>query len=136
MTPDPRTTISRQPSRLGNDSSLNAIRVGSAPIGAGKAGLESAHEPHRRQAADARREGEPGFDRSEVERVVVGRQPQVGGELVAGRDPARLDLLVGDRPVGVGVEILARLEGGDLGLVDDDVEEDAARARPGSPRSG
>ena len=47
-----------------------------------------------------------------------------GRELLAGGASAGVGLGVGDLAVAVGVEVELRLERGDLGLVDDDVEED------------
>ena len=60
-------------------------------------------------------------------------RPSAGCERRRRRPPAGVGLGVGDLAVAVGVEVEACLEGRDLGLVDDDVEEDPVRldADPG-----
>ena len=96
LTSEPRATISRQPRRSRNDPSLNAIRVGSAPIGGGR----SAAKPHTSRIVES--PPAPGGNDSpastvpELERLVVAVKSQVGGQVGAGGEPARLGLLVGD----------------------------------------
>ena len=108
-----------------------------AAIGVGQVDAVLADEPHRGQTTDARRERQAGVGR--------GRGPGATPPTVRSSDGVRpshavdaagVGLGVGDLAVAVGIEGEARLEGRDLRLVDDDVEEDRDPARPGSRRSG
>ena len=73
------------------------------------------------------RECQAGLGQREVRCDAADRQSQRRLETVAGGDPPGIGLLVGDLAVAIGVEVETRLEGRDLGLVDDDVEEDPVR---------
>ncbi len=79
---------------------------------------------------------EPGLDHGERLGGAVDRQRERRRELLAGGASTGVGLGVGDLAVAVGVEVEPCLEGRDLGLVDDDVEEDPVRARPGCRCSG
>ncbi len=80
---------------------------------------------HRREAADTRRERQPRLERLEPQRRTPGRQVDRARDRPASSHPAGVDLVVGHRAVAVEVEALARLERGDLGLVDNDIEQHA-----------
>ena len=86
--------------------------------------LERAHLAHRRQATGAQRERQARFGEAEVERSAIDRQGDRPADLVAGCQATSLDLVVGHGPVPVQIEILTRLEGRDLGVIDHDVEQD------------
>ena len=85
---------------------------------------EAAHDPHRVQPADAGREGQPGLVEDERLPRPVDAQRQARLEGSAGGRAPGVGLGVGDLAVAIGVEAEARLERRDLGLVDDDVEQD------------
>ena len=63
-------------------------------------------------------------------RVAVDAQRERRRERLAGGDAPGVGLGVGDLAVAVGVEVEARLEGRDLRLVDDDVEQDPVGLDP------
>ena len=67
---------------------------------------------------------EAGLDDGEGLGRAVDRQRERRRQLLAGGAATGIGLGVGDLAVAVGVEVEPRLEGGDLGLVDDDVEQD------------
>ena len=116
-------TISRQPSRSANDVSAKST---AAPARERRVerGREPAHDAHRVQATDPGREGQPGLVEGErAPRSVDGQRQARLERRACGRAPG-VGLGVGDLAVAVGVEAEACLEGRDLGLVDDDVEQD------------
>ncbi len=76
------------------------------------------------------REAQPGLDGPEGERRPGDAQGQRRCQGRAGGDPLRFGLGVRDRAVAVGVDPELLLERRDLGLVHDDVEEDAVRLDP------
>ncbi len=104
-----------------------AVRVRDPAAGRQRSGqrhVEATHHPHRGEAADAGREREPRLVEDERLGGTVDGQAEVGSELLAGRLATDIRLVVGYLAVAVGIEPEARLEGRDLGLVDDDVEPD------------
>ena len=84
-------------------------------------------EPHRGQAAGAGREGESGGADRQRHPVIGDTQVERPGQRRARGRLRDVRLGGGDGAVAIGVDGLLGLEGGDLGLVDDDVEGDAVR---------
>ena len=123
--------ISRQPMRCANEPSLKASRVAPAPSsGVGSGADELAHDAHRRQPARTRRERQPGGLQRRHDGCSVGGQGQLGGNLRAlGGSPRRRLGLV-DLAVAIEVECGPCLERRDLGLVDDDIEQDSIDLDP------
>ena len=131
VTPLPVTMISRQPSRSAWDRSLNSISV------AGRQRRRAGRRRRCTRAASSRGPAAPGGKRQAGGDRARGRaaapvdgQGQRAGEDRTGGDPLGLGLVVGDRAVAVGVDPELLLEGRDLGLVDDDVEDHAVGLDP------
>ncbi len=85
------------------------------------------------QAATARREAQPARRRGQVEPLPVEVHDQAGGEPRAARQAPAASFGGRDLLVAVGVDLLARLEGGDLSHVQHVVDPHAVRqqAQPG-----
>ena len=126
----PMTTISRQPRRSANDRSAKAIVVGVVPSAASSGASTTHTSAHRGQAAGARA-GTTARPRSGVSAAGVpstprsscgsrsSQRPRVGRAAIS---------VVGHRRRSSSVSrSLAGLEGRDLRLVDDDVEEHPVR---------
>ena len=110
-----------------------------APAASGAA--SAAPKPHTSRIVD--RPPTPGGNvRPASSRTSAGRAPSTVSVEDRGRatshavDAAGVGLVVGDLAVAVGVEAEAGLEGRDLGLVDDDVEQDPVGLDPDARRSG
>jgi hypothetical protein len=93
---------------------------------------EGAFDAHRGEPTKARRKRDRGRRRGELSCDAVDGQAEQSALRLAGRPGSRRRFGIGHVAVAVLIDLLALLEGGDLGHVDDDIEADLVR-RDGDP---
>ena len=131
VTPDPAATISRQPSRSG----VRDVRERDGH-GARRRSADRAAPRTRRPGASSTghrpRAGTTGRPRADAASASAprDRQPQVIGDRLARGRARVLQFRIGHGAIEIEVDVLPRLEGRDLGMIDDDVERYSIRLDP------